>query len=139
MSDFEMVSTFQESFNAVINLLAIYFSIVFAFTVAGFLAAGKLNRTLATIAIGLFTIAAGFFALFIFVVLRNSVALAQVIIDAVAAGESSLRWLGFTNARNLSVVRPLLETLMFGLLACSYGGAVFFFLHQRRTTLAANR
>jgi hypothetical protein len=131
VSDFEMISAYADAFNGMITLITIYFSIIFAFVVAGFLAAAQLNRTLAAVAVALFTIAAGLFILFIFVVQRNVMALAGVIRDAVVAGESSLGWLGFTVSNQAAVIRPVVLILLYSLLGLSYAGALFFFFQRR--------
>ena len=45
MSDFEMLSALTESINTLWTIFSIYVSIVFAFLVASYLAAGRLART----------------------------------------------------------------------------------------------
>jgi hypothetical protein len=131
MTDFELMYTFSEAFSGLTSLLTTYFSILFAFVAAAYLVAGKLSWALASIAVSLFTIAAWFLILLIGVVVLDMFAVASVIRDAVAEGQSSLGWVGFAGRRAV-VVGPLFMFLAASLLVASYVGAVFFFFSQRR-------
>jgi hypothetical protein len=132
MSDFEMIMVFNEAFDFLLTTFTTFLSIVFAFLVASTLLAGRLTRTLAGIAVGLFSVASLFF-----IALTRSVAgdvgsAAGQIKLAVAAGRSSLGWVGFV-ARDAPIGSALQVVTV--LMALTFVAALVFFFHQRRVAI----
>ena len=132
MSDYELLNTLHNAFMGWITLLTSYISIVFAFVVAGYLAAHRLTRTLAMTAVGLFTVASVFFILMTVVVSLDVTRLAAAINESVHDGTSSLTWVGFVSPDGRTPP-PIATMLSYGIMGLSYAGAVFFFLSQRRS------
>ena len=129
MTDFEMMSLVEAQVNTCLTLMTVHFSVVFAFIVASFMAAGKLSRALAIVAIALFTLVTGFFALLVYGVLADATMLMAVIREAVANGESSLGWVRFAQS---GARTETMATIAVVIVWLSYAGAMYFFMHQRR-------
>jgi hypothetical protein len=136
MSDFEMIMVFNEAFNFLLSSFTTFLSIVFAFLVASTLLAARLTRTLAGIAVALFSVASVFFIALTRAVAGDVGSTAGQIKLAVAEGRSTLNWVGFveTSAPVGGVLQVMVPTLM----ALTFVAALVFFFHQRRT-LATTR
>lgn len=129
MSDFEMIMVFNETFDFMLSSFTTFVSIVFAFLVASTFLAGKLTRTLAGIAIGLFSIASVFFIAMTRGVAHDLGGAAEQIKTAVTEGRSTLAWLGFVESD-----APVggLEIVVPALMGLTFVAALVFFFHQRR-------
>lgn len=133
MSDFEMLSSFSQTFDFLLSSFTTFLTIVFAFLVASTLLAGRLTRTLAGIAVGLFSLASAFFILLTFSVARDVAQAAEQIKMAVAEGRSTLGWIGFVASdAPVGWTLPSLGVLM----AFTFVAALVFFFHQRRLAYA---
>ena len=130
MTDFELIMLFNETFDFLISSFTTYLSIVFAFLVASLVLGKRLNRLLASIAVSLFSVASLLFCLLCFAVSRNLGELAEVIKNAVRAGQSELSWVGFV-AQDAPIGRgtAVIAVLMF----LSYVACILFFFYQRRS------
>lgn len=134
MTDYEMLSLVGELFNGMMLLFTTYVSIVFAFLVAGSLAAPHLNRVLAWTAVLLFTLACVYIFGAMMVLGDNMTALSGIMRDAVADGRADLGRFRLARPEGDAIRRPA-AWLVRVLMLSSYAGAVFFFWYQRKTKL----
>lgn len=128
MSDFEMITIFNESLNTVILIFTTFVSIVFGFLVASTLA-GRLTRLMTGIAVGLFTGASVCLVVLSSRILIDVGNLANVIRTEVDAGTSTLGWIGF--AQGSGPIGLIFQAIPLLMLA-SYVAALVFFFHQQR-------
>jgi hypothetical protein len=135
MSDFEMVMLFNETMNFLLYGFTTFLSIIFAFLVASMLLAGKLTRTLAGIAVGLFSLASVLFISQAFAVATNVGLIAEQIKISVAEDRSSLGWVSFgqLDAPMGTIMRFVAVLMMLAFVA-----ALVFFFHQRRVVATAH-
>jgi hypothetical protein len=131
MSDFEMIMVFNGAFDGLLSSFTTFLTIVFAFLVASTILAARLTRTLAGIAVGLFSLASAFFIMQAWGVAINLGLIVEQMKTAVAAGRSGLGWLGFVgNDLSLGVNFRFVAVLM----ALTFVAALVFFFHQRRVS-----
>jgi len=135
MTDFEMVYMFSDYMNLIFTVFMGHVSIVFAFLIAGFLVAGRLEKSMVSVVVILFTIAVS-----ISTFIQNRfggamIGVAGEMRKAVQRGESTLSWHSVTYEPEvfLSGFMLILSILMI----LSYLGALIFFFHRRRIALAA--
>jgi hypothetical protein len=133
MSDFEMVMVFNETMSFLLSGFTTYLSIIFAFLVASTFLASHLTRTMAAIAVGLFSLASAFFIAQAFAVATNVGLVVDQIRLMVAQGRSSLGWLGFVpSGASMGTIMRLAAWLM----TLAFVAALVFFFHQRRVATA---
>jgi hypothetical protein len=133
MSDFEMMMIFNEAFDGLQSSFTTFLSIVFGFLVASTLLANRLTRTLAGIAVGLFSLASAFFILQAYGVATNLGAIVEQMKIAVAAGRSNLGWVGFVGT-DLGIGANFKLAAL--LMALTFVASLIFFFHQRRVASA---
>ena len=130
MSDYELLSVFMYSVETLWTVFSTFISVVFAFLVVSYLAADKLQKSLAAIVMALYTL----------VVLWATWALSRTSASVSAAagemkarvqdGGSTLGWHPATHTPEFVIdAIPVVITLIAIL---SYIGSVFFFYVQRR-------
>jgi hypothetical protein len=129
MSDFEMIMVFNETMSFLLSGFTTFLSIIFAFLVASTFLAGRLTRSLAGIAVGLFSLASIFFITQAFAVASNIGFIVEEIKTAVAAGRSSLGWIGFVA---LDAPMGTIMNAVAVLMVLAFVAALVFFFHQRR-------
>lgn len=129
MSDYEKLDSFASVFNGVQLLFTSYVSILFAFLVASWLIAHKLNTVLAVLCLGLFTLVSLYFVSLTYFVSQNLIALIELIQAEVATGQSTLGWVGFTRTDEPP---PLIGVLILTEIL-AYAGTLVFFFYQRKT------
>jgi len=131
MSDYELFNTFTEIWNLVWVIFTVYLSVTFGFIVAGYLVAGRLDRIMVSLVIGLYSLVAVWCFVAIERFATNGVRIASDIRTKVDAGESSLGWT--TIATEPADQIPVVRLLILALLIVSFAGSIAFFLHQRRS------
>ncbi len=131
MSDYELVSLFNEYITIVFTVFMGHCSLIFAFLIASFLVAHRLRTSMATVVILLFT-----FAIFATTFVQNRfggamAGLAKEMRRAVNEGESSIGWHSITYEPEIymAIFMHTLTTLM----VLSYIGSVAFFFIQRKS------
>ena len=131
MTDYELVNLFQLHLTNVQTAVMNYVALLFAFLIAAYLIADKLESSMVFIVVGLFTL----------VVLQQTgpiigtgydfAAIAGQIATRAADDPTGLGWHGTATpfgATAVAVTRFTAGAVMF----VSYIGGVFFFFHQRR-------
>ena len=137
MTDYELVSVFQENLNLIFTILMSYVSIVSAFLVVGYLVAAKLKPSMVGIITGLFTLISFTMIFVMNRVAQTFVAVGNEMRKVTNDGASSLGWHNITHEAEF-----LSGGIMFAftsILILTYFGALIFFFHQRREGLSAMR
>ena len=130
MSDYEMADSFSSMFSGLQLLFTSYVSIVFAFLIASWLVAHKLNWLLSAVSVFLFTLVSVYFIAFTYFVAQDMLNLGALIGQKVQAGESTLTWTGF--GEEWQDPPPLMKLLLF-LEISAYLAALLFFFYQKKT------
>lgn len=130
MSDYEMADSFSSMFSGLQMLFTSYVSIIFAFLIASWLVAHKINTVMAAICLFLFTLVSIYFISFTFFIAQDMLNLGKIIGQKVEAGESSLSWTGFGD--EWDDPPPLMNLLLFMELA-AYIASLLFFYYQRKS------
>ena len=133
MTDYEMFYVFQENLNLIFTILMNYISIVFAFLVVGYLVSARLNTSMISIIIGLFTLVSFVMTFALNRTAQTILDIGEEIRNAVHNGTSSLGWHNITDPEIL-IQGPMITFTSIMILA--YIGAVIFFFHQRGVGLA---
>ncbi len=131
MTDYEVLSLFNEMAANTQGAFMNFVTILSAFLIAGFLAAHKLSKTMTIIVIALFTVAAlqeG--AVMIF----HWIGQAGLMVDM--RSREALSWHGAT--RGGRWLGPIFTTTFVFIVVGGYIGALVFFFHQQRTGLKSS-
>ncbi len=119
---FNLVYLFNETFDSWIMLFTSFVSIVFAFLVAGTLAAEKLTRFLSGLVVALYSLTSlSFVVLTTIAGTQMSPLLFEIAAAQGAPTPDSTNWLTSTMVTLVSLIMIL-----------TYLGSLIFFLHQRR-------
>lgn len=131
MSDYELLSVFMAQVQALWEVFSTFVSVVFAFLVVSYLVASKLRRSLAAVAIALYTLVALWAAWALSRGAASVAAIAQEMKNHVRDGTSTLGWHPAANTPDVVGDAIPIGITLIALLA--YLGSVFFFYVQRRT------
>lgn len=130
MSDYELISVFITSVDALWVVFSTFVTVVFAFLVVSYLVASKLRRSLAAIVMALYTLVALWAA---WAMSRGSASVTAIAAEMklrVQDGTSSLDWHPAANTPDFLISAiPIVITLIALL---TYVGSVFFFYIQRK-------
>lgn len=134
MTDFEIAELFTEYFALMQTQIINYATVLFAFLLAGYLIASKLQRVMATVIIVIFT-AFAFDALMTTWFLAIDVVELQLLMrERVANGSQELAFHAAAREDfNMDLYTVTAIRVLTGVLA--YIGAIWFFFHQRRLGL----
>ena len=130
MTDFELASLYNEVGMNITSNITAYVSILFAFLVGSYLAARQMSRSMATVAIGLFSL---YSLVSIGRTMGNSetlVGLAGRLHEAAQAEGADLAWHGAAVSTPESLAWGWWIYLIIFLIA--YAGAIYFFFACRR-------
>ncbi len=128
MTDYEMMSLFQEITNTTWTVFATYVSIVFAFLVAGYLVSNRLAPRIVSVVVTLYSLVALLSVISLNRASSNGMALAAEIKRAVQENDSSLSWVQISPDAVLSTLPVLITTVAI----VAYAGSLIFFFHQRK-------
>ena len=130
MTDYELLSVFQEFINITWTIFATYVSIVFAFIVASYLVSSRLTPRVAALVITLYTLVA-FWS--VWGIRQNATGIAATVGEikrGVLEGNSSLGWVPIVETSDaMLLMTPFLITLVSSV---AYVGSIIFFFYQRR-------
>ena len=135
MTEFELVSLFDESSALLGAQVDTYLTILFAFVVVAYLAADKLTKIMVYVAVSLFTEATFLVAFAMYRTSRDLVNLAGEIRVAGQGAESALAFHAL--ASEPGVVMAAVPWMFMVLLAAAYGAVLFLFFHVRARGQAA--
>ena len=131
MTDYEMLSEFNEYWGTVFMVFSVYVTVTFAFLVASYMVADKLKTGMVWVVIGLYTIT----SLWLNIGLNRFAAMAGLlgaeIKRLVIIGQSSLTWT--TLSQEPDYILPLASYLIMIFPIFIYLGTLIFFFHQRRS------
>ena len=130
MSDYELVSLFAEYNGQLQTTLMNYVAVLFAFLIAGYLAADNLELRMVSIIVGLFTLVALPQVINAMGFGHDVAALASQIAVRAAEGSSDVGWHGTTTWLGSTGV-PVFRATTIIVIVPSYIGALIFFFHQR--------
>ncbi len=131
MSDYELVYFFMENINALQATFMNYVAVLFAFLIAAYLVAAKLESRMVFVIVGLFTLVALPQTFNIAGHGHDVAALASQIAARAAEDPSALGWHG-TATPVLGIVGiPILRFSVVIVVLLSYIGGLIFFFHQR--------
>jgi hypothetical protein len=130
MSDYELVSFFVANVEGLQTSMMNYVAVLFAFLIAAYLIADKLESSMVAVAIGLFTLVTLQQASPIIGFGHDAAALAVQIATRAAEDPSSVGWHGAATPLG-STGTPILRFSTIVVLVLSYIGALIFFFHQR--------
>jgi hypothetical protein len=128
MTDFELMSLFNE-YEALTQVSFMNFvTIIFAFLIASFFVAGKLNKPMTIVVIGVFTFASLQQGLSVFLQISDQAGLVPEIVN-----RDTLQWHGVNRVGETSI--PIAAAIYFGTIVFGYLGTLIFFFHQRHQGL----
>ena len=130
MTDYEIVSVFNEFVSTTWSIFATYVSIIFAFLVASYLVASKLVPRIVAVVIVLFTLVSFWAVWGLNRTAANLVASIAEIKRRVQQDGASLGWLPATSIPDamLHAIPFLITTVA----VVAFAGSVVFFFHQRK-------
>ena len=132
MSDYELLYLCMEASNNLQSTLMNFVAVLFAFLIAGYLVADKLDSKMVFILVTLFTLLAYQQVMNTFGFSTDFVGLVNQIQERVLKDPSGLGWTGAASSFATSAFGA--RTVSFGgiiILIASYIGALTFFFHQR--------
>lgn len=136
MTDFEMLSEFNEYWDTVFMIFSVYVTVTFAFLVASYMVADKLKSGMVWVVIGLYTIS----SVWLNIGMNRFAAMAGLvgaeIKRSVINGQSSLNWT--TLMHEPDYVLSLASYLIMVFPIFIYIGALIFFFYQRHKGLEIN-
>ncbi len=135
MTEYEAVSLFYEMIGNLVNILFGYISILSAFLIMSYFAAGKLNGWLLTIVLSLFSFACLMFIAQFNFIKMDMQSLYRYIIEIKTADDTALSWFGNTPAWTVRSQTILQNLVTIG----GYFGCIVFFVFQRTLHKKANR
>ena len=103
----------------------------YAFLIASFFAAAKLNKPMTIVVIGVFTFASLQEGLVVFLQIGDQTALVPEILS-----RDSLQWHGVNRVGEIPI--SILLAIYFGTIVFGYLGTLIFFFHQRHRGLKAS-
>ena len=130
MTDYEMFEALTETISNLWTIFAVYVSIVFAFLVAGHLAARQLTARIVVLVISLYTLVAMWTLYGLNRTAATIAAVSAEIQRTVLESGSSLGWLPVMAASDTTIAAFPLVILGIGL-AIYIGSMVFFFNEQK--------
>ena len=130
MTDYELIMAFLEYLNAQQTTLMNYVAVLFAFLIAAYLIADKLQTGMVVIIVGLFTLVALPQVINATGVGGTALALAGQITARAAQDSSSIGWHPAATALG-SIGLPIYRTATIIVIILSYIGGLIFFFHQR--------
>lgn len=125
MSEYELASLHTQMFGLIFSANVALFGVVSAFMVASFLAAQRLNRTMAFLAVFLFALYASGALIANGAVGENFMRLSKYMHDYAASGRG-LSWHVTSQARSLEL-RQIAYAFTMGSMVLSHLAAIFFF------------
>ena len=129
MSEFELISLYDESGALLGAQVDTYLTILFAFVVVGYLVADKLTKTMMYVAVGLFTEATFLVGFAMYRTCRDLVNLAGEIRAAGQGADSALAF--HTLASEPVLIMASVPWMFMVLLGAAYGAVIFLFFHVR--------
>lgn len=130
MTEHELITIFIEFVNTTWTIFGTYVSIVFAFIVASYLAAGRLSSIVVWLVITLYTLVA---AWSVWGISMNATAISATVGEMKRRSldeSSSLDWLPILGLPDYML--PVIPILITSLAAVVYIGSIVFFFYQRR-------
>lgn len=125
MSDYELWAMFNESGQAAELFLTNFLALLFGFLVASYFIGAKLDRTMATIVLALYSVMALRYAFVYLFTSDDVIALADELRTRALEPESSFSWL------QIGPVHIIFTGVFVVMLLC-YIASVYFFIHHRR-------
>ena len=131
MTDFELISLFNEYENLTQYSFMNFVTIIFAFLIASFFVAAKLNKPMTAVVIVVFTFASLQQGLSVFLQFGDQSALVPEILS-----RDSLQWHGANRVGEIAV--EFFAVIYFGTIFFGYIGTLIFFFHQRHQGLKSS-
>jgi hypothetical protein len=132
MTDYEMVSLFVETLEALQSAFTNYVAVLSGFLIAGYLIADKLEARMVGIVVTLFTLVVLQQGNIVVGLGHDSASLLGEISAQASDASSNLGWHGGATELGSGIGRVILQFSALAVLILSYVGALFFFFHQRR-------
>ena len=131
MSDFELLTLFNESAQLAESFTDRFMTVLFAFLVVSYLIAGKLDQLIAAFVVFLYSVMAVRYGVVYFNMTGDSIAMADLLRERAVEPESALSWLE---------IGPIQINLgwVLSLYILSYSLSLMFFFHMRRRTTEKN-
>ena len=128
MTDYDLISLYQESATLQNEILINYIYVVFAFLVAGYFVADKLKLIMSILVVLLFSAISGFFFLELYYLSNDMGVVASEMALRVSNSEFMLPKLGMVQLTDgIALIDISLRLATYG----SYFGALVFFFYQR--------
>ena len=130
MTDYELINMFVEHMTLLQTILMNYVAVLFAFLIAAYLIAAKLESGMVFIIVGLFTLVALPQAINVIGIGYDTAAIAGQIASRAMQDSSGVGWHGTTTWLGTIGITILRASVLL-VLVLSYLGGLIFFFHQR--------
>ena len=131
MTDYELISLFTEYLAALQTAFMNYVAVLFAFLIAAYLIADKLESRMVVVVVALFTLVTLQQAAPVIGAGYDCAALGSQIVERAAADPAGIGWIGAATSLSDAVGIPLVRFGSIAVVILSYIGGLIFFFHQR--------
>ncbi len=135
MTDYELIDLFIQVTNGLQTTVMNFVAVLFAFLIAGYLVADKLESKIVSIVVTMFTLITAWQVLHVVGFGNDAAGLVRQLAQRAAQDPSSLGWHGAAMPI-IDVAMPFVQFSPIIVLILSYIGALIFFFHQRHVSRA---
>ena len=131
MTDYELITFFYGAINSLQTAVMNYVAVLFAFLIAAYLIAEKLEARMVVVVVALFTLVTLQQVSPVIGFGHDCTALASQIVERAAADPAGIGWIGAATPFLSDVGVPVVQFGSIIVVILSYIGALIFFFHQR--------